>query len=81
MLSLEEALVLARCRWQLELLWKLWKSYGRIDESRSQNPWRVLCEIYAKLLGMLVQHWTLLASCWSQPDRRSFSTWSNVLPW
>ncbi len=69
LLSLEEALVLARCRWQLELLWKLWKSYGRIDESRSQNPWRVLCEIYAKLLGMVVQHWTLLASCWSQPDR------------
>jgi hypothetical protein len=69
MLSLEEALVLARCRWQLELLWKLWKSYGRIDESRSQNPWRILCEIYAKLLGMVVQHWTLLASCWSQPDR------------
>jgi hypothetical protein len=69
LLGLEEALVLARCRWQLELLWKLWKSYGRVDESRSQKPWRVLCEIYAKLLGMVVQHWTLLASCWSQPDR------------
>lgn len=69
MLTLEEALVLARCRWQLELLWKLWKSYGRIDESRSAKPWRILCEIYAKLLGMVVQHWTLLASCWAQPDR------------
>lgn len=69
LLSVIEALVLARCRWQLELLWKLWKSYGHIDESRSQKPWRVLCEIYAKLLGMVVQHWTLLASCWSQPDR------------
>lgn len=69
LLTLEGALVLARCRWQLELLWKLWKSHGRIDESRSKNPWRILCEIYAKLLGMVVQHWTLLASCWSRPDR------------
>ena len=69
LLTLEEALVLARCRWQLELLWKLWKSHGRIDESRSEKPWHILCEIYAKLLGMVVQHWTLLASCWSRPDR------------
>jgi Transposase DDE domain len=69
MLSAEEALVLARCRWQLELLWKLWKSQGRIDESRSQKPWRIMCEIYAKLLGMVVQHWTLLASCWSAAAR------------
>lgn len=69
MLTLDEALVLARCRWQVELLWKLWKSHGQIDVSRSQKPWRILCEIYAKLLGMVVQHWTLLVSCWSEPDR------------
>jgi Transposase DDE domain len=69
MLGVDDALVLARCRWQLELLWKLWKSQGRIDESRSQKPWRIMCEIYAKLLGMVVQHWTLLASCWSETAR------------
>jgi DDE family transposase len=69
MLTLPEALVLARCRWQIELLFKLWKTYGRIDESRSEQPWHVLCEVYAKLLGMVVQHWILLVSCWSYPDR------------
>jgi DDE family transposase len=69
MLSLEEALVLGRCRWQIELLWKLWKNEGHIDVSRSENPWRILCEVYAKLLGMVVQHWTLLIACWSYPDR------------
>lgn len=68
-LSVAEALVLARCRWQIELLFKLWKSEGRIDESRSDNPWRVLCEVYAKLLGMVVQHWLLLVSCWQHADR------------
>lgn len=68
-LSVEEALILARCRWQIELLFKLWKSEGRVDESRSQKPWKVLCEIYAKLLGMVVQHWLLLVGCWSHADR------------
>jgi hypothetical protein len=69
MLTIDEALVLGRCRWQIELLWKLWKSEGRIDESRSAKPWRILTEVYAKLLGMVVQHWMLLTSCWSFADR------------
>jgi len=69
LLSLREALVLARARWQVELLFKLWKSHGHIDESRSGKPWRVLCEVYAKLLAMVVQHWLLLTGCWAYPDR------------
>src|SRR5438128_8884689 len=69
LLSLREALVLARARWQIELLFKLWKSHGHIDESRSGKPWRVLCEVYAKLLAMVVQHWLLLTGCWASPAR------------
>jgi len=69
MLSVREALVLARARWQIELLFKLWKSHGQIDTSRSRKPWRVLTEVYAKLLAMVVQHWLLLTGCWSYPDR------------
>src|SRR5919204_870590 len=69
LLSLREALVLARARWQSELLFKLWKSHGHIDESRSGKPWRVLCEVYAKLLALVVQHWLLLTGCWAYPDR------------
>lgn len=68
-LTLQEALTLARCRWQIELLFKLWKSHGQVDTSRSENPWRVLCEVYAKLLAMIVQHWLLLVSCWTHADR------------
>ncbi len=68
-LSLEEALVLARARWQIELLFKLWKSHGRIDEWRSQKPWRILTELYAKLLAMLMQHWLLVVSGWRQTDK------------
>ena len=68
-LTLREALIVARCRWQIELVFKLWKSHGHVDTSRSENPWRMLCEVYAKLLAMVVQHWLLLVCCWIYPDR------------
>jgi hypothetical protein len=61
-LSLLEACVLARLRWQVELLFKLWKSAGRLDETAAQKPYRVLCELLAKLLGLVVQHWALLTA-------------------
>lgn len=68
-LTLNEALVLLRARWQVELLFKLWKSHGQIDTSRSTHHWRVLCEVCAKLLAMVVQHWLLLTGCWANPAR------------
>lgn len=69
LVSLEAGLVLGRVRWQIELLFKLWKSHGHIDESRSTKPWRILCDVYAKLLAMLIQHWIALISLWGYPDR------------
>jgi hypothetical protein len=69
LLSVAEALVLGRMRWQIELLIKLWKSHGRIDESRSAKPWHILCDVYAKLLAMLVQHWLVLVSVWRYVNR------------
>lgn len=69
LLSVEEALVLARCRWQIELLWKLWKQVGKLDTWRSANPYRILTEIYAKLLGLLITHWLTLIACWQAPNR------------
>jgi hypothetical protein len=69
LLTFDEFFRLSRIRWQIELLFKLWKSEGRLDESRSHNPWRVLCEVYTKLLALLIQHWVLLVSCWQFPDR------------
>jgi hypothetical protein len=71
-LSLAEALILGRIRWQIELLFKLWKSLGRLEASRSAQPWRMVCEVYAKLLALLVQHWISLVSCWAYPDRSLF---------
>jgi hypothetical protein len=63
-LTFAQAHTLARTRWQIELLFKLWKSHGNILRSRTENPVRQQCEGYGKLLGMLVTHWLLLVSGW-----------------
>src|SRR5205823_5234556 len=49
-LSVQEALVLLRVRWQIELLWKLWKQHGKLETWRSYKPERILTEFSAKLL-------------------------------
>jgi hypothetical protein len=69
LLQLDEALVLLRLRWQIELLFKLWKQHGLLDEWRTKKVERILCEVYAKLLGLLLQHWLLIISCWQEPHR------------
>jgi Transposase DDE domain len=68
-LTLKEALALLRIRWQIELLFKHWKSIGQIASSRSAKPERQLCELYAKLLGQIIQHWCLLCGTWDYPAR------------
>jgi hypothetical protein len=69
LLRVQEAQVLLRCRWQIELLWKLWKQHGKLDTWRSYKPERILTEIYAKLLGLIITHWELLLRCWQAPNR------------
>src|SRR5258707_1336520 len=79
-LSVQEAVVLMRCRWQEELFWKLLKQIGRIDTWRSGKPDRILAEILAKLLGQVLTHWLMLLQCWQAPNRslvkaRQVSQW------
>jgi hypothetical protein len=72
LLSGPEVLVVARVRWQIELVFKVWKSVGHLAHSRSAKPWRVLCEVYAKLLALLMQHGVMVTSLWAYPDRSAW---------
>lgn len=72
LLSLPEVLVVMRVRWQIELLFKAWKQYGLVDEWRTACSAWVLCEIYAKLIGLVFQQWILAASSWHDPERSLF---------
>jgi hypothetical protein len=68
-LTVAEALALVRARWQIEQLFDLWKTHGGLDRSRSQQPWRVLCELYAKLIALVIQHWLIVQGDWQAPAR------------
>jgi hypothetical protein len=65
----QQILILMRLRWQIELLFKLWKDQGKLDETRGWQAERILTELYAKLLGVLIQHWVVLATGWQWADR------------
>ena len=69
MLTFDGVGVLLHVRWQVELLFKLWKSQLRIDEWRSANPWRILCELYAKLIVAVISQWIFQIHLWRSPDR------------
>jgi hypothetical protein len=69
LLNVSEAITLYRARWQIELLFKLWKQHGLVDESRQGKPHAQLAELYAKLLGLVIQHWLLLVSVWRHSNR------------
>jgi len=77
-LSTQEVCALSRIRWQIEMLFKLWKSYMKIDEWRSKNSWRILCEVYAKLLALLISHWVLITSIWKIPNRSLFKAMKTI---
>ena len=68
-LTFDHAFLLLRLRWQIELLFKLWKQHAHLETSRSQQPDRMMCEIYAKLLGLVIQHALLIATCWDVPNQ------------
>lgn len=72
-LTWKAVVVLYRARWQIELLFKLWKSHNQLAKHRAGATAReVLALFYAKLLGVLLQHWIVVATAWNVERRSLF---------
>ena len=69
MLTPKEALVLYRARWQVELLFKRWKSQDHVAVLRGSTDVRQMVGVWSRLLAALVQHWLLIASVWGDPTK------------
>ncbi len=61
-LTPKQIAALVGIRWQVELMFKCFKSIGKLHVSRSQKPYRILSEIYAKLIALLIQHAVMLVA-------------------
>jgi hypothetical protein len=63
-LTAKEVAVLYRARWQIELLFKRWKSLGLIAELSGSTVARQMIRLWSRLLAVLMQHWLLLCGVW-----------------
>ena len=77
-LDAKRASDLYRSRWQIELVFKRWKSLGRlrIDPKHSEN--RAACELYARLIGVLVVDWLATSRGGSLSGRSVWLAWDLV---
>jgi hypothetical protein len=75
--SINEVRVLYRSRWQIELLFKRWKSQGRVDELQGQSSTRKLAGLWAGLLSAVVQQW-MQTGVWGRPDISLTKAWNAI---
>jgi hypothetical protein len=74
LLSPAEAAILYRARWQVELLFKRWKSQDLVALLTGSTVVRQMVKVWSRLLAALVQHWLVVASVWGDPSK----SWSKV---
>ena len=81
-LTWKAVVILYRVRWQIELMFKVWKSINGLTTHRPEaSPQERLCLIYAKLIAAIAQHWILLAATWSDGRRSLMKAAVDLREW
>jgi len=81
-LTWQAVVVLYRTRWQIELVFKVWKSHNGLVAHRPEaSPQEQMAMVYAKLIGAIVQHWVLLTATWTQKDRSLMKAAATLREW
>jgi hypothetical protein len=82
LLSWHEVVVLYRARWQIELVFKLWKSHNQLAACGPRwSAVERMALFWAKLIGVLIQHWLLVTSSWSNPRRSCWKASQVIGDW
>ena len=79
-LTVNEAAVLYRARWQIELLFKRWKSIGQAIVHPNRSDEVELVRFWARLCGVLLQHWLCVACCYRKQPPLSFARVAKLAP-
>lgn len=75
MLTIQQIVLIYTLRWQIELLFKLWKSEGQLNRVAGKRRERVLCEIYAKLIGMVMFQYLTAPVRWAERELSPTKAW------
>ena len=82
LLTWKEVVVLYRARWQIERLFKLWKSYNHLaDRDVQAPPAKQLAEVYIKLIAVIAQHGLLLMTVWLDGQRSLWRAAASLGGW
>jgi hypothetical protein len=69
LLTPPEAAVLYRARWQVELLFKRWKSQDLVAVLSGSTVVRQMVRVWSRLLAAVVQHWLVMGSVGGDPSK------------
>jgi hypothetical protein len=81
-LTWEGVVALSRARWQIELMVQLWKSHNH--RAAGRETWSAverMAVFWARLSGVILQHWLLLTSTWSDPRRSHWKAARVIRRW
>lgn len=77
-ISAEQVQDVYSLRWQIELMFKVWKSQGQIDQVKEMKIERFQCQLYAQLLWLLV-NWKVFLRVNGYVNANDKEKWAS--PW